>query len=265
MRLTGPGVFGPPRDWQEALRVLRLALELGVDHIDTAHYYGPVVVNQLIHKALAPYPPNLVIVSKVGARRDDRGGIHAYDDPAHLREGIEDNLRTLRVDSLPVVNLRLMRGTAPDTLFDDQLAAMVAARDAGLIENLGLSNITLAHLAHAQQFTSIACVQNAFHPADRRSLPLLDECTRHGVAFVPFAPLGSGARGDGSALDGVAVRRVAARLGCSPAQIILAWALRASPQVLLIPGTGSAEHVRENVAATSIQLDAQTVAELDAG
>ena len=247
------------------MRVLQLALELGVDHIDTAHYYGPVVVNQLIREALAPYPSNLVIVSKVGARRDDRGGIFAYDEPAQLREGIEENLRTLRVDSLPVVNLRLMRGTPPDAFFDDQLAAMVAARDAGLIENLGLSNITLAHLTHALQFTSVACVQNAFHPADRRSVPVLDECTRQGIAFVPFAPLGSGARGSGSALDGVAVQRVAARLGCSPAQVALAWALGASPQVLLIPGTGSAAHLRENVAATSIQLDAQAVAELDAG
>jgi pyridoxine 4-dehydrogenase len=265
MRLTGPGIFGPPRDWQAAVRVLKVAVELGVDHIDTAHYYGPAVVNQLIREALAPFPPNLVIVSKVGARRDDRGGIFAYDMPAQLHKGIEENLRALGVDSLPVVNLRLMRATPPDNLFDDQLSAMVAARDAGLIENVGLSNITLDHLTHALQFTNIACVQNSFHPADRRSRPILDECTRQGIAFVPFAPLGSGARGSGSVLDGVALQRVADRFGWSPSQVALAWALHTSPQVLLIPGTGSVAHVRENVAAAWIDLDEQALDELDAG
>ena len=264
MRLTGPGVFGPPPDRREALRVLRLALELGVDHIDTADYYGPVVVNQLIREALAPYPSDLVIVSKVGARRDERGGIFAYDEPAQLRQGIEDNLRSLGVDSLPVVNLRLMRATPPDSRFDDQLAAMIAARDAGLIESVGLSNISVAHLTHALQFTGIACVQNSFHPADRRSQPVLDECTKQDVAFVPFAPLGSGARGSDTALGALAVRRVAARLGCSPAQVALAWALRASPKVLLIPGTASTDHLRENVAASTVQLDARSLAELEA-
>ena len=210
MRLTGSGVFGPPPDRHGAIQLLREAIDAGVDHIDTAEYYGPRVVNELIREALHPYPPGLVLVSKVGARRDDRGGIFAYDEPDQLRRGIEENLRTLGVDSLPVVNLRVMRGPSePDVFFDDQLAAMVAARDEGLIEAVGLSNITLAQLRHAVELTDVACVQNAFHLADRRSQPVLEECIRRRIAFVPFSPLGSGARGAGSALDPEAVRQVA--------------------------------------------------------
>jgi hypothetical protein len=158
MRLTGPGVFGPPPDRDDAVQLLRQAVEAGVDHIDTAEYYGHHVVNELIRQALHPYPTGLVLVSKVGARRDDRGGIFAYDEPAQLR------LRTLDVDSLPVVNLRMMRASRPDSLFDDQLAAMTAVRDNGLIGAVGLSNVTLPHLLHALKSTEIACVQNAYHP-----------------------------------------------------------------------------------------------------
>ena len=201
-------------------------------------------------------------MSKVGARRDDRGGIFADDEPAQLRRGIEENLRTLDVDSLPVVNLRLMRGSRPDSLFDDQLAAMTAARDDGLIGAVGLSNVTLPHLLHALKFTEIACVQNAYNPADRSSQPVLEECTRRDIAFVPFFPLGSGAQRVGSALSARGVLRVAAQLDCSPAQVVLAWALRAAPNILLIPGTTSRAHLRENLDAAKITLDADAVREL---
>ena len=168
MRLTGPNVFGPPRDHANAIAVLREAVERGVDHIDTAQYYGPDVVNDLIREALHPYPPRLVIVTKVGASRDARGGIFAADEPEQLRQGIEDNLRSLAVDRLAVVNLRLMRPGQPDALFDDQLGAMISARDDGLIASIGLSNVTLEHLLHALRVTDVACVQNAFHLAESR-------------------------------------------------------------------------------------------------
>jgi aryl-alcohol dehydrogenase-like predicted oxidoreductase len=262
MNLTGPGVFGPPSDPAGAVALLREAVAAGVDHIDTSEYYGPHIVNQLIREALWPYPPDLVLVSKVGARRDARGGIHAYDEPDQLRQGIEDNLRTLGVDSLAVVNLRLMQSRQPDAFFDDQLAAMVAARDDGLIGAVGLSNVTPAHLVHAAASTDIACVQNAFHPTNLGSLPVLEECARRGIAFVPFSPLGSGARGGGAALDDERVGRVARRLGCSPAQVALAWALSFAPNVLLIPGTTSRTHLHENLAAMDVVLDPAAMAEL---
>ncbi len=264
MRLTGPGVFGPPSAPDDAVLLLREAVDAGVDHIDTAEYYGPHVVNELIRTALHPYPSGLVLVSKVGAGRDDRGGVFSYDEPSQLRRGIEANLRSLGVDSIPVVNLRLMRRTGPDAYFDDQLAAMTAARDDGLIGAVGLSNVSLPHLLHALRYTDVACVQNAYHLTDRSSQAVLDECTRRGIAFVPFSPLGSGADGETSALGAPVVRRVAARLGYSPARIALAWALSAAPNVLLIPGTASREHLRENLAAVDVVLDDQTMRELSA-
>src|SRR5277367_4726027 len=192
MQLPGPGVFGPPRDRDAAIAVLRRAVELGVDHIDTAQYYGPAVANELIRAALSPYPEGLALVSKVGARRDESGGILRYDEPAQLRQGIEDNLRSLAVGQLAAVNLRLMDGAEPDNRFDDQLAAMVKARDDGLIGGVGLSNVSRDHLRHALAETEIACVQNLMNLADRRSLPVLEECHARGIAFVPFFPLGSG-------------------------------------------------------------------------
>jgi pyridoxine 4-dehydrogenase len=191
MRLSGPGVVGPPTNRLEAPLFLKEAVENGVNHIDTAQYYGPDVVNELIREALYPYPPDLVLVSKVGARRNGRGRIFAYDKPAQLRRGIEDNLRALAVASLPVVNLRLMRG-ALDAFFEDQLAEMMAARDEGLIGSIGLSNVTLQHLTHALRFTDVVCVQNPYHPGNLSSQPVLEECTRRQIAFVPFSPLGSG-------------------------------------------------------------------------
>jgi aryl-alcohol dehydrogenase-like predicted oxidoreductase len=262
MRLTGPGVFGPPADRDEALAVLREAVDSGVDHIDTAQFYGPDVVNELIRQALHPYPERLVLVSKVGATRDRRGGIIAAQEPAQLRQGIEDNVRTLGVDALPVVNLRLIGGSEPDAFFDDQLAAMIAARDDGLIKAIGLSNITRAHLIHALRVTDIACVQNQFHLADRASQPVLDECSRRGIAFVPFASLGFGASGSDAVLGRAAVVEEAARLGVTPAQVALAWALAIAPNVLVIPGTSSRSHLRENLAAGGAELDAQALRRL---
>jgi len=262
MRLTGPGVFGPPADRDEALAVLREAVDLGVDHIDTAQFYGPDVVNQLIREALAPYPDNLVLVSKVGARRDGQGRVLAAQEPAQLRRGIEENLRTLGLEAIPVVNLRLVGGLEPDAFFDDQLAAMMAARDDGLITAIGLSNVTLAHVLHALWYTDIACVQNEFHLGNRESEPVLDECTNRGIAFVPFASLGFGvARPDG-VLSRPAVVAEAAHLGVTPAQVALAWALAVSPTTLVIPGTSSRQHLRQNLAASTVELEADAVRRL---
>jgi aryl-alcohol dehydrogenase-like predicted oxidoreductase len=262
MRLAGPNVFGPPHDRATAIAVLREAVDSGVDHIDTAQYYGPDVVNDLIREALHPYPPQLVIVTKVGASRDRRGGIFGADEPEQLRRGIEDNLRSLGVDRLAAVNLRLMRPGGPDAFFDDQLRAMISARDDGLIASIGLSNVSLEHLLHALRFSDIACVQNAFDPTNRDSQPVLDECTRRGIAFVPYAPLGSGAKGPGSVLNAPPLVAVATRLGCTPAQIALAWALTVSPNTLLIPGTSSLRHLHENLAVANIELDGEAVRQL---
>ena len=264
MQLTGPGVFGPPRDRTGAIAVLRRAVELGVDHIDTAQYYGPGVANELIRTALHPYPAGLALVSKVGARRDASGGVLRYDRPAELRNGIEDNLRSLAVDHLTVVNLRLMDDAPPGQYFDDQLAAMVAAREDGLIGGIGLSNITPAHLRRALLTTDIACVQNLLNLAERRSMPVLEECHARGIAFVPFAPLGSAfARGGNPVLGSPAVAATAARLRCTPAQVALAWLLDLRPEVLLIPGTSSISHLEENMAVTDIGLDSQARAVLE--
>jgi pyridoxine 4-dehydrogenase len=257
MRLPGPGVFGPPRDRAAAIAVLRRAVELGVDHIDTAQYYGPGVANELIRAALHPYPAGLALVSKVGARRDAAGGVLRYDRPAELRQAIEDNLRSLAVDRLAAVNLRLMDDAPPGQYFDDQLAAMVAAREDGLIGGIGLSNITPGHLRRALAVTDIACVQNLLNLADRRSMPVLEECHARGVAFVPFFPLGSGFAHGNPVQASPAVTATAARLRCTPAQVALAWLLDLRPEVLLIPGTSSVSHLEENMSAATIELDSE--------
>jgi pyridoxine 4-dehydrogenase len=256
MQLPGPGVFGPPRDRAAAIAVLRRAADLGVDHVDTAQYYGPAVANELIRAALHPYPAGLALVSKVGARRDASGGVLRYDRPAELRQGIEDNLRSLAVDHLAVANLRLMDDAAPDQLFDDQLAAMVQARDDGLIGGIGLSNVTRDHLRHALAVTDIASVQNLMNLAQRESMPVLEECHARGIAFVPFFPLGSGFARGNPVVASPAVADTAARLGCTPAQVALAWLLDLRPEVLLIPGTSSISHLEENLAAANVELDA---------
>jgi pyridoxine 4-dehydrogenase len=272
MQLPGPGVFGPPRDHDQAIAVLRRAVELGVDHIDTAQFYGPDVANELIRKALHPYPDNLALVSKVGARRDDNGGWRPAHEPDDLRRDIEVNLAALGVDQLAAVNLRVMDADTESTqpgrvnpeLFDRQLSAMIEARDEGLIAGIGLSNVTLEHLQIALARTDIACVQNAFNLVDRTSAPVLDACAERGIAFVPYFPLGSGFAADNPVLGNPVVRRTAERLGHTPAQIALAWTLTVSPNVLLIPGTSSVGHLEENMAVADIALDDDAIAELSA-
>jgi pyridoxine 4-dehydrogenase len=272
MQLPGAGVFGPPRNHDEAIAVLRRAVELGVDHIDTAQFYGPNVANELIHEALHPYPDDLALVSKVGARRDDKGNWLSAQEPDQLRASLEENLQTLGVDRLAAVNLRVhdvdadpnQPGRVNRELFDRQLATMIQARDDGLIGGIGLSNIVIDHLRIALDRTDIVCVQNAFNLVDRTSQPELELCDEHGIAFVPFFPLGSGFAVDNPVLGNPVVRRSAERLGRTPAQIALAWTLAFSPNVLLIPGTSSVSHLEENMAVGEIELDEDTVNELSA-
>lgn len=263
MQLPGPGVFGPPRDRPEALAVLRRSVELGVDHIDTAQFYGPDVANQLIREALHPYPAELALVSKVGARRDDNRQWLPAQTPAELRAGVEDNLRTLDVDQVDVVNLRLM--DHPEVALEEQLAAMIEMRTEGLIGGIGLSNATADQLAVARTMTDVACVQNAFNVVDRSSQPVLDACRAGGIAFVPFFPLGSAFGGDhNDVLEAPAVAATAGRLGVSVAQVALAWLLDHAPNLLLIPGTSSLGHLEENLAAADIDLDDAARQELGA-
>ena len=221
MQLAGPYAFGPPPDRASAIGVLRAAVAAGVDHIDTAQYYGPGVVNDLIREALCPYPDGLAIVSKVAVRRDDSGAVLPFDEPYQLREGIEDNLRSLRAGQLAALNLRLPGDGRVDARFDDQLAAMVAARDEGLIAGVGLNNVSLEQLRHAMAGTDIVCVQNLFHLADRSGAPVLEECLSHGIAFVPFCPLGWPRGQDNPVLTSPVVTHTAARLGITPAQVAL--------------------------------------------
>jgi aryl-alcohol dehydrogenase-like predicted oxidoreductase len=271
MQLPGPGVFGPPRDHEEAIAVLRRAVELGVDHIDTAQFYGPNVANELIREALHPYPDNLALVSKVGARRDDAGAWIPAAQPDDLRADIEENLRTLGTDRLAAVNLRIHNGDDPSAaaeidleLFVHQLTAMIKARDEGLIAGIGLSSIGVEHLHVALDRTEIVTVQNAYNLVDRTSQPVLDMCTERAISFVPFFPLGSGFNANNPVLGNAAVKQAAADLGKTPAQIALAWTLAVAPNVLLIPGTSSVAHLEENLAVADIELGADVVAELSA-
>jgi len=270
MQLPGPGVFGPPRDHDQAIAVLRRAIELGINHIDTAQFYGPNVANELIREALHPYPAGLALVSKVGARRDDTEGAWLpAQEPDQLRADIEENLRTLDTDRLAAVNLRIHAGDPTSIgpvdreLFDRQLTAMIKARDEGLIGGIGLSSISVEHLQIALDRTEIVTVQNAYNLVDRSSQPVLDACLEHGISFVPFFPLGSGFYADNPVLGHPAVRSEAAKLGRTPAQIALAWTLSVAPNVLLIPGTSSVSHLEENTAVADIELDDDTKTQLD--
>ncbi|MGV0736592.1 oxidoreductase [Mycobacterium syngnathidarum] len=262
MQLPGPGVFGPPRDHDAAIAVLQRAAELGVDHIDTAQLYGPNVANELIREALYPYPENLALVSKVGGKRDEAANWLPAQQPDDLRRDLEANLRTLDVDRLAVVNLRVFGadagapGEVDRELFDRQLDTMIAARDEGLIAGIGLSNVSREHLETALERTEVVCVQNAYNLADRTSQPVLDLCVERDIAFVPFFPLGSAFALDNPVLGHPEIRRVAAELGRTPAQIALAWTLNVAPNVLLIPGTSSIAHLEENLAAADIELPA---------
>jgi pyridoxine 4-dehydrogenase len=260
MQLPGRGAFGPPRDRAEALAVVRRAVELGVDHFDTAQYYGPDVANELLRTALHPYDSRLVLVSKVGAARDAKGGWIPAQEPEQLRAGVLDNLRSLEVERLDVVNLRV---TGADGDFDGQLDAMIAMRDEGLIGAVGLSNVNLAQLEHALTRTPVACVQNPFNLVDRGGEDVLRACTDRGIAFVPFFPLGA-AFGRERVLGHPAVKATALRLDVTPAQVALAWILAVAPNTLLIPGTASLEHLEENVAAGRVTLDDEAMTALSA-
>jgi pyridoxine 4-dehydrogenase len=262
MQLAGDGVFGPPRDRDEAVRVLRAAIDSGVNHIDTAQYYGPGVVNELIREALHPYPGDLAIVSKVAARRDAGGAVLPFDEPHQLRQGIEDNLATLGVGRLAAVNLRMMDQSLPGKRFDAQLAALIQAREEGLIDGVGLSNISAQHLLRAVEQTQIVCVQNLFNLADQRSVDVLEECTNRNIAFVPFCPLGWPQGVRNQILTSPVLGGIAARLGATPVQIALAWLLDLAPNILLIPGTRTRAHLLENLRSAGVEIDDAAQVEL---
>jgi len=268
MQLPGRGVMGPPRDREEALAVLRRAIELGVDHIDTAQYYGPDVSNELIRAALYPYPENLVLVSKVGAFRDERGGWIPGQRPEQLRSGVEDNLRSLGIEQLGAVNLRLM--DHPSSLpadqkvpLDDQLAEMVALRDEGKIAGIGISTANRAQVEQAIAQAGIVCVQNAFSLLDQKDADVLDLCHERGIAYTPFFPLGSAFPNSPKVTANPAVQAVAERLGVRPAQVGLAWLLAHRDNILLIPGTSRVAHLEQNLAAGEVVLSAEDIAELE--
>jgi pyridoxine 4-dehydrogenase len=266
MQLAGPGVFGPPRDRDEALAVLRRAVELGVDHVDTSQYYGPDVVNDLIRDALYPYPEGLRLATKVGARRDAQGAWLAAQRPEELRAGVEDNLCSLRLERMDLVNLRLMPPEdAPDVPFSEQLGALEDLRTEGKLELIGLSNVTRAQAEEALDLVDIASVQNAYSLFDRSSEDVLELCRERDMAFVPFFPLGSAFTGGPARLAAdPAVARAGAKHGATPSQIALAWLLARDARILLIPGTSSVRHLEENLAAAEVTLDEEDLAELDA-
>jgi pyridoxine 4-dehydrogenase len=261
MQLPGPGVIGPPRDHEEAVRVLRRAVELGVDHIDTAQFYGPDVANDLIREALFPYPDQLVLVSKVGAKRDQQRQWLPAQRPEDLRAGVEANLASLKLDQVPVVNLR--RHPESDVPLAEQLDAMTAMRDEGLIGGVGLSNVTVDDYHTARAQTDVACVQNAYNLTDRSDQPLFDACRADGVPYVPFFPLGSAFFADNPVLDAPVVEDTAQRLDATRAQVALAWLLAQAPTVLLIPGTSSPAHLEDNLAAAELVLDDTAIEALD--
>jgi pyridoxine 4-dehydrogenase len=262
MQLPGAGVLGPPRDRAVALAVLRRAVELGVNHIDTAQYYGPDVANELIRAALHPYPDDLVLVTKVGADRDRQGRWIPAQRPRELRAGVEANLRSLGVERIDAVNLRLPGDGGPHVDLDSQLAEMIAMRAEGKIGGIGISTVNIDQVRQALP-AGIACVQNAYSLLDRADEPLLDLCREHGVAWVPYFPLGSAFTGAAKVTEQPAVRAAAAAQGATPAQVALAWLLAHDPHILLIPGTSSLEHLEENVATADVRLDAATMAVLD--
>jgi pyridoxine 4-dehydrogenase len=268
MQLPGPGVKGPPRDRTEALAVLRRAVELGVDHIDTAQYYGPDVSNELICEALHPYPDNLVLVSKVGAFRDDKNGWIPGQRPEELRSAVDDNLRSLDIDRLGAVNLRLLEHERPADQrvpLEDQLAEMVALRDEGKIAGVGISTASRAQVELAIAKAGIVCVQNAFSLLNQDDGDVLDLCHESGIAYVPYFPLGSAFPNMPKVTENTAVRSVAYRLGATPAQVGLAWLLAHRDNVLLIPGTSNLAHLEENMAIAQVDLSDADLDELERG
>lgn len=259
MQLAGPHVFGPPRDPDGALAVLKEAIAAGVDHIDTSDYYGPYVVNQLIKRALHPYAKNLVIVTKVGARRGDDASWLPAQSPDELRSAVEDNIRNLGVDALDIVNLRIGLMSLTDESIEERVRVLVELKKRGRIKHIGLSNVTAKQFAEARAVTEIACVQNHYNLAHRGDDAFVDELAKHGVAYVPFFPLGGFAP-----LQSAMLTEVAASVGATPLQVALAWLLRRAPNILLIPGTSSVAHLRENLRAAELVLPPAAVDKLDA-
>jgi aryl-alcohol dehydrogenase-like predicted oxidoreductase len=260
MQLAGPGVFGPPGDLAAARAVLREAVANGINHIDTSDFYGPHVTNRLIREALHPYPQDLVLVTKIGARRSDDGAWLPAMSADDLAQAVHDNLRNLGLEVLDVVNLRLMfdtHGPAEGSI-EAPLTALAELRHRGLVRHIGLSNVTPAQVAEGRRITQIVCVQNHYNLAHRRDDALVDELARDGVAYVPFFPLGGFNPLQSSTLSGVA-----GRLGATPMQVALAWLLQRAPNLLLIPGTSSIAHLRENVAAAALELPDAVRHELD--
>ncbi|HEY3748774.1 MAG TPA: oxidoreductase [Pseudonocardiaceae bacterium] len=261
MQLAGPGVFGPPADEDAAIAVLRKVVELGINHIDTSDFYGPFVVNELIRRALHPYPENLVLVTKVGARRDATGAWLPAQEPDELREAVHDNLKRLDVPALDLVNLRVgAQGGPVDIPIAGKFEVLAELQQEGLIKHLGVSNVTTKQLAEARTVAPVAQVQNAFNIVMRGDADLVDTCAEAGIAYVPFFPLGGAfQQTQWDALSGVAGRH-----GVSERQVALAWLLARSRSILLIPGTSSIEHLEQNVAAGGIKLTEQDHSEIDA-
>src|SRR4051794_20066746 len=266
MQLAGPGVFGPPRDPDAARAVLRRAIELGVDHIDTSQYYGPDVVNDLIRETLHPYPESLKLVTKVGARRDEKGGWLPALAPDELRAGVEDNLRSLRVERMDLVNLRLLDDTGgPGVPLPEQLGVLEDMRREGKLDLIGVSNVTLEGVERALELVSLGEVQNAYSVVNRADDPLVELCREHEIAFVPFFPLGSAFTGGPKQLAAdPAIAGVAEKHGATPSQVALAWLLARYDRILLIPGTSSVAHLEENLAAGDVELDADDLEALEA-
>lgn len=260
MQLAGPGVFGPPKDRDAALAVLREAVACGVNHIDTSDFYGPHVTNQIIREALHPYKDDLTIVTKVGARRGDDGAWFNASSKAELTQAVHDNLRNLGLDVLDVVNVRAMHGvmgTAEGSI-EEPLSAIAELQQQGLIRHIGISNVTPTQVAEARKIVRFVCVQNLYNIAHQHDNAMLDELARDGIAYVPFFPLGGFSPEQSAVLS-----NVAQRLGVTPMQLALAWLLRRSPNILLIPGTSSVTHLRENIAVGELDLSDEVLAELN--
>jgi aryl-alcohol dehydrogenase-like predicted oxidoreductase len=259
MQLAGPHVFGPPRDIDAALAVLREVIESGIDHIDTSDFYGPHITNQLIKRALHPYPKHLTLVTKVGARRGDDGSWIQDLAPEFLKQSVHDNLRNLGLDALPIVNLRSLGLDAPtDVSIAEAVTALAELQQEGLIQHIGLSNVSPAHYEEALPIAKIVCVQNYYNVAHRKDDAFLDRLNADGVAYVPFFPLGGFTPLQSSTLDDAA-----SSLNTTPMALALAWLLQRSPNILLIPGTSSIAHLRENIAAASLQIPEDILTKLD--
>jgi pyridoxine 4-dehydrogenase len=259
MQLAGPGVFGPPKDRAAAIAVLREAVELGINHIDTSDYYGPHVTNQIIKEALHPYPRELHIVTKVGAERDAEGGWPHARSPEQLRQAVHDNLRNLGLDALDVVNLRLGGLDSPEPgSLAEPFTALAQMQEEGLIRHLGLSTVSAEQVAEAQSIAPIVCVQNFYNVAHRKDDELIDSLAAQGIAYVPYFPLGGF-----SPLQSDTLESIATRLEVTPMAVALAWLLHRSPNILLIPGTSSVAHLHENLSGATLTLSERELSELD--